>query len=62
MQVLVRMAMDSYVVFCPHCRKPLMFIRKSECYGVVGAARKAVKVNKGTCWVCGARLKGFEQE
>lgn len=62
MQVLVRMAMDLYVVSCPHCRKPLMYIRKSECYGVVGAAREAVTVTRGTCWKCGTRLTGFEQE
>ena len=62
MQVIVRIQRKFYVVSCPHCRKPLMYMRKSECYGVVGAARETVRHYKGTCWVCGARLKGFEQE
>lgn len=62
MQVLVRILRKFYVVSCPHCRKPVRYVRKSECYGVVGAAREAVRSCKGTCWVCGARLKGFEQE
>lgn len=62
MQVLVRMMRKFYVVSCPYCRKTLMYMRKSECYGVVGAAREAVKVTKATCWACGTRLTGFEQE
>ena len=62
MQVLVRMAMSLYVVSCPHCRKPVRYVKKSDCYGVVGAAREAVRACKGKCWACGRRLTGFEQE
>lgn len=50
------------MVLCPHCHKILRCVRKSECYGVVGAAREGVRVTKGTCWKCGTRLTGFEQE
>ena len=62
MQVIVRILHKFYVVSCPHCRKPVRYVRKSACYGVVGAARKAVKECHGMCWACATRITGFEQE
>ena len=62
MRVLARMVTGLHVVSRPHCRKPVRYVRKGGCYGVVGAAREAVRVRKGRCRACGARLTGLEQE